>query len=144
MRKLLTFPEFENDEKNTLARTIIYTSAGLILFSLIYIATVPFYAPALIGRSVRMAGFVIPVSGLIIIFVKRKPYSSDHYYTDINNGTSPDRFLAANGIYIYNLRTGQERGAAMAAAGLQVATTPCDAGTPFSNLLHVGTATSRA
>ena len=28
-----------------------------------------------------------------IVFVKRKPYSSDHYYTDINNGTSPDRFL---------------------------------------------------
>lgn len=44
-----------------------------------------------------------------IIFVKRKPYSSDHYYTDINNGTSPDRFLPENGIYIYNLRTRSER-----------------------------------
>jgi hydrazine synthase alpha subunit-like protein len=44
-----------------------------------------------------------------ILFVKRKPYSSDHYYTDINNGTSPDRFLAENGIHIYNLRTKQER-----------------------------------
>ena len=44
-----------------------------------------------------------------IIFVKRKPYSSDHYYTDINNGTSPDRFLPDNGIYIYNLRTKSER-----------------------------------
>ena len=44
-----------------------------------------------------------------IVFVKRKPYSSDHYYTDINNGTSPDRFLPANGIYIYNLRTQTER-----------------------------------
>jgi hypothetical protein len=44
-----------------------------------------------------------------IIFVKRKPYSSDHYYTDINNGTSPDRFLPENGIYIYNLRTKAER-----------------------------------
>jgi hypothetical protein len=43
-----------------------------------------------------------------IIFVKRKPYSSDHYYTDINNGTSPDRFLPENGIYIYNLRSQQE------------------------------------
>ena len=29
-----------------------------------------------------------------IIFVKRKPYTSDHYYTDINSGTSPDRFVA--------------------------------------------------
>ncbi len=44
-----------------------------------------------------------------IAFVKRKPYSSDHYYTDINNGTSPDRFLPENGIYIYNVRTGVER-----------------------------------
>ncbi len=44
-----------------------------------------------------------------IVFVKRKPYSSDHYYTDIDNGTSPDRFLPQNGIYVYNLRTRQER-----------------------------------
>ncbi|MCK5861740.1 MAG: hypothetical protein KAH38_04595 [Candidatus Hydrogenedentes bacterium] len=44
-----------------------------------------------------------------IIFVKRKPYSSDHYYTDINNGTRSDRFHCSNGIYIYNVRTGKER-----------------------------------
>jgi len=44
-----------------------------------------------------------------IVFVKRKPYSSDHYYTDINNGTSPDRFHPNNGIYIYNVRTRTER-----------------------------------
>jgi hypothetical protein len=50
-----------------------------------------------------------------IIFVKRKPYSSDHYYTDVTNGTSPDRFLADNGIYIYNLRTRQERAVVTAA-----------------------------
>ena len=44
-----------------------------------------------------------------IVFVKRMPYSSDHYYTDINNGTAPDRFTPENGIYIYNLRTRTER-----------------------------------
>ncbi|MHC1767943.1 MAG: hypothetical protein AB9869_27335 [Verrucomicrobiia bacterium] len=44
-----------------------------------------------------------------ILFVKRKPYSSDHYYTDINNGTNPDRFDPGNGIYIFNLRTQSER-----------------------------------
>ena len=44
-----------------------------------------------------------------IVFVKRKPYSSDHYYTDINNGTSPDRFLPENAICVFNVRTGQER-----------------------------------
>jgi hypothetical protein len=50
-----------------------------------------------------------------IVFVKRKPYSSDHYYTDINNGTSPDRFLPDNGIYVYNLRTQAERAVVTAA-----------------------------
>jgi hypothetical protein len=44
-----------------------------------------------------------------ILFVKRKPYSSDHYYTDINNGTARDRFVPENGIYVYNLRTKTER-----------------------------------
>jgi len=44
-----------------------------------------------------------------ILFVKRKPYSSDHYYTDLNNGTNPDRFVPENGIYIFNLRTRLER-----------------------------------
>ena len=51
-----------------------------------------------------------------IVFVKRKPFSSDHYYTDINSGTSPDRFLADNGIYVYNLRTRSERAVLRAAA----------------------------
>lgn len=50
-----------------------------------------------------------------ILFVKRKPYSSDHYYTDINNGTSPDRFVPENGIYIFNLRTHAERAVVKAA-----------------------------
>ncbi len=50
-----------------------------------------------------------------IVFVKRKPYSSDHYYTDINNGTSPDRFLPENGIYIFNVRTKSERAVVTAA-----------------------------
>ncbi len=44
-----------------------------------------------------------------IVFVKRRPYSSDHYYTDIDNGTSPDRFDPRNGIYIFNVRTRAER-----------------------------------
>jgi len=51
-----------------------------------------------------------------IVFVKRKPYSSDHYYTDINNGTSGDRFLPDNGIYVYHLRTKRERPVVTAAA----------------------------
>ena len=50
-----------------------------------------------------------------ILFVKRKPYSSDHYYTDINNGTHADRFHASNGIYVFNARTGEERAVVTAA-----------------------------
>ena len=50
-----------------------------------------------------------------ILFVKRKPFSSDHYYTDIDNGTSPDRFVPGNGIYLYNLRTQTERAVVTAA-----------------------------
>ncbi len=50
-----------------------------------------------------------------ILFVKRKPYSSNHYYTDINNGTAGDRFVPDNGIYVYNLRTRQERAVVTAA-----------------------------
>ena len=50
-----------------------------------------------------------------LLFVKRKPYSSDHYYTDINNGTSPDRFLPENGIYVFNLGTRSERAVVTAA-----------------------------
>lgn len=51
-----------------------------------------------------------------VVFVKRRPFSSDHYYTDIDNGTSPDRFDPANGVYVFNLRTGQERPVVTAAA----------------------------
>ena len=72
---------------------------------------------ATIGDSVSPQAPVTPaeVGFEEIIFVKRKPYSSDHYYTDINNGTSPDRFLPENGIYIYNLRARSERAVVTAA-----------------------------
>jgi len=50
-----------------------------------------------------------------IIFVKRMQYSSDHYYTDINNGTHGNRFNPENGIYIYNVRTKKERAVVTAA-----------------------------
>ena len=50
-----------------------------------------------------------------IVFVKRKPYSSNHYYTDINNGTSKDRFIPENAICVLNLKTGQERSVVTAA-----------------------------
>jgi len=44
-----------------------------------------------------------------IVFVKRKPLSSNHSYTDIDNGTRPDSFVAGNGIFVYNLKTKKQR-----------------------------------
>ena len=50
-----------------------------------------------------------------IVFIKRRPYTSDHYYTAMNNGTSSGVFQEENGIYIYNIRTQQERSVVTAA-----------------------------
>ena len=50
-----------------------------------------------------------------IVFVKRKPLSSNHSYTDIDNGTKPDRFISGNGIFVYNLRTKKQRAVVTAA-----------------------------
>ena len=50
-----------------------------------------------------------------IVFVKRKPFSSDHNYTMAYNGTSADRFLPENGIYAYNVKTKQTRAVITAA-----------------------------
>ena len=73
----------------------------------------PLSVPALLALAVVCAASApLPAEDLgfeEIVFVKRKPYSSDHYYTDINNGTSADRFVPENGIYVYNLRTKRER-----------------------------------
>ncbi len=81
---------------------------GLLLASLVRVQADEFPDPVV---RVEELGFDE------IAFVKRKPYSSDHYYTDINNGTSADRFQPDNGIYIYNVRTRAER-PVVTAAGL--------------------------
>ena len=48
----------------------------------------------LVGKKSVGTGAIVDVRVVVIVFVKRKRYSSDHYYTDINNGTSADRQLA--------------------------------------------------
>ncbi|MFO0926605.1 MAG: hypothetical protein U0736_06135 [Gemmataceae bacterium] len=87
---------------------LVAMACGLVL-----LAERPADVAAVADRPVDPA----EVGGDEIVFVKRKPYSSDHYYTDINNGTSPDRFVPENGIYVYNLRTRTER-PVVTAAGL--------------------------
>jgi hypothetical protein len=76
-------------------------------------AKAPARAPATVQTGPPVAAGDLPFDE--IVFVKRKPYSSDHYYTDIDNGTSGDRFLPENGIYVYNLRTGAQRAVVTAA-----------------------------
>ena len=110
------------------ARIPLVASALLGLLTIAIVASAPGATGAAIAGEVTAASASRPASTETavgpdelgfeeIVFVKRKPYSSDHYYTDINNGTSPDRFLPDNGIYIYNLRTRSER-AVVTAAGL--------------------------
>ncbi|MCF7956933.1 MAG: hypothetical protein K9M57_00655 [Phycisphaerae bacterium] len=87
-----------------------------LLTIFLFTAFCPMSVPAATAKSVSQP--VVDAEGLgfeEIIFVKRKPYSSDHYYTDINNGTSADRFIPGNGIFIYNLRTQRERSVITAA-----------------------------
>jgi len=72
MKKILSFPAYGNEELNTVAQTITYLSLGLILFSLIFMATVPFFAPGLFGRFLRQAGIIVPACTGIILLVRRK------------------------------------------------------------------------
>jgi hypothetical protein len=81
-------------------------------------ATLANEAPAARAAGLASTEMVIGPDGLgfeEIVFVKRKPFTSDHYYTDITSGTNPDRFVADNGIYVYNLRTRVERAVVRAA-----------------------------
>ena len=93
-----------------------YWITGIVLVALVLIGVMS--EPVDSGRANRVGGPSTsvdwtPETGAWgfeeIIFVKRRPWSSDHYYTDIDNGTRPDRFDPMNGIYIYNLRTQVER-----------------------------------
>lgn len=42
-----------------------------------------------------------------ILFVKRATYVSDHFYTDFINGCAPKHLDPNNGIYTFDLRTGE-------------------------------------
>jgi len=91
-----------------------YSLTILIAFLIITISAVEAVA-AIDAGGTSGPGLAAELGFDEIILVKRKPYSSDHYYTDINNGTSADRFLPDNSICIYNLRTQQERAVVTAA-----------------------------
>jgi PAS domain S-box-containing protein len=72
MYRFFRLPDFGTEELNIIARLNHYLATGLILFSLISLIIVPFVAPELIRRSLIVAGFVIPVSLLILFLVRAK------------------------------------------------------------------------
>jgi len=90
----------------SISRTVVF------VLSLAVICGIPITAPAASPFSPKISAGPVSADELgfdEIVFVKRMQYSSDHYYTDINNGTHGNRFLPDNGIYIVNLRTKTER-----------------------------------
>jgi len=70
MKRFFTLPNHKNDELNNTARLIYYSAIGLIILSLLFIVAVPFFAPNLIGRTVRIGISIIPTSIGILILVR--------------------------------------------------------------------------
>jgi hypothetical protein len=91
---------------------LAFVVAGALVAAKPKKANKPKKAPKLAAPASVQIGAPVSADALDfqeILYVKRKPYSSNHYYTDINNGTSADRFLPENGIHVYNLRTREDR-----------------------------------
>jgi PAS domain S-box-containing protein len=71
MDRLFKLPDFGSDDLNVTARLNYYLAAGFVLLSLAFVTIAPFFAPELLRRAVILAGFVIPISVLIMVFVRR-------------------------------------------------------------------------
>jgi PAS domain S-box-containing protein len=61
MKRFLALPEFEDDDLKIKARLIYLISAGMIILALIFVLIVPLFVPALLERSIILAGLVIPI-----------------------------------------------------------------------------------
>lgn len=71
MDRISKLPEFDTDEQNNTARLVNMLAAGLIVFSLIFLAVIPFVAPELLQPSMLLAGIVVPASAAILFLVRR-------------------------------------------------------------------------
>lgn len=71
MDRFFKLPEFDTDEQNNTARSVNMLAAGLIVFSLIFLAVIPFVAPELLQPSMLLAGIVVPASAAILFLVRR-------------------------------------------------------------------------
>jgi PAS domain S-box-containing protein len=76
MENFLKIPDYQNEELNTRARTIVYTSIGIIILSIIFIATIPFYAPNFTDRYVKITGAIAAICFASILLVQRRKLRS--------------------------------------------------------------------
>ena len=72
MDRIFKLPDFGSDDLNVAARLNYLVAAGFVLFSLVFIITVPFVAPELLQRTVVIAGIVVPVSLAVMAMVRRR------------------------------------------------------------------------
>lgn len=72
MDRIFKLPDFGSDDLNVAARLNYLVAAGFVLFSLVFIITVPFVAPELLRRTVVIAGIVVPVSLAVMAMVRRR------------------------------------------------------------------------
>jgi len=72
MNRIIKLPDFGSDDLNIAARLIFFLAGGFVIFTLVFLTTVPFVAPELTQRSVLIATVVIPFSVLIMILVHRR------------------------------------------------------------------------
>ncbi len=72
MKHFLTIPDYKNEKLNTIGRTILYSTVGFIVLSLIFILIVSFFAPALANRAFSLGAIFIPLCAGIILLVKHR------------------------------------------------------------------------
>ena len=70
MKLFFSSPAFENEELNIKARVIYLISLGTVVASMVFMVVIPFAAPALIPRTLILAGLVIPACIVIMTLVR--------------------------------------------------------------------------
>jgi len=70
MKRFFKLPDFGSNDLNILARLNYYISAGLFLFSVIFVIIIQFVAPELTRRATAIAISVIPISIFIMAVVR--------------------------------------------------------------------------
>ncbi len=70
MKPFFSSPSFENEELNIKARLIYLISLGTVVASVVFVVVISFAAPALMERSMLLAGMIIPACIGIMVLVR--------------------------------------------------------------------------